>query len=286
MARMKRGRLPDLPGFEVVDHPGALVLARKEVVPWVRYVIEGGATLYEAAATDRDGFDLPGRMPVFAVPEKMGRSQRSLGGEGSGSEGDRDDTSAKARWAVRHYSRGGRIFPTLLGDRYLGLGVPRPLHEVSVSEEARSRGVPTPRVMAAALYPSPPFYRGDLVTEFVPNSKDLMGTLFDPRKTGVGGASERLEALKAAGALIRTLQEAGLLHGDLHAGNVLLRWEGTLPRAQALDLDRSRVLPKGRHAPPGPMLNRLTHSLRKWQGRTGLRLTEGEWAALEKAALG
>jgi len=283
---MKRSRIPDLPGFEVVDHPGVVVLARKEIVPWVRYVMEGGATLYEAAAKDRDRFELPGRMPVFAIPSKRGRSERSSGGGGPGSESGANGTSAGGRWAVRHYSRGGRIFPTLLGDRYLGLGLPRPHHEVRVSEEARSRGVPTPRILAAALYPAPPFYRGDLVTEFVPQSKDLLGTLFDPRKTGAGGASERLEALRAAGALIQTLQGAGLLHSDLHAGNILLRWEGTLPRAQVLDLDRSRILPKGRHAPPGPMLSRLTHSLKKMQRRTGLRLTEGEWAALEKAALG
>ena len=58
-------------------------------------------------------------------------------------------------------------------------GTPRPVHETRVSEEARRRGVPTPRVVAAMTYPQGPYYRADLVTEFVPASTDLVESLFE-----------------------------------------------------------------------------------------------------------
>lgn len=270
-AGMKRPQTRSVPGFETVDHPGARVLARREAVQWVRYILESGDTLYGAASNDREGFDLPGREPVFAIPAKGSR-------KGSASHGE--------RWAVRHFSRGGRVFSSLLGDRYLKLGMPRPLHELRVSEGARARGIPTPRILAAAVYDTSIFYRADLVTEFVPESTDLVDTLFDTRRKGLGGASERLEALKAAGHLIKALGKSGLRHGDLHAGNILLQWEGTVPRSHILDLDRSQLLPEGSSAPVGPMLQRLKRSLRKWERRTGLILTEREWATLDGATMG
>jgi 3-deoxy-D-manno-octulosonic acid kinase len=166
------------------------------------------------------------------------------------------------------------------------MGDPRPLQETRVSEEARERGIPTPRVMAAAIYPLGWFYRGDLVTEYVDEASDLVEALFDTRRKGAGGAAERLDALKAAGALIRTMARAGLRHRDLHAGNVLLQWEGTFPRALILDLDQAQVLPRGKSTSVGPMVRRLEHSLRKWEARTGLRLSDREWSSLEGAAMG
>jgi len=264
-------KTPAFPGYEAVDHPGALVLSRTECVPWVRYVLEGGMTLYEAAARDREVLELPGRKPVFSIPEKGSRT------EGAPAEG---------RWAVRHFFRGGKVLPSLLGDRYVRLGTPRPFHELRVSEGARSRGIPTPRVMAAAQYPTSLFHRADLVTEFVPDSTDLVETLFDSQRRGLGQANDRLEALRAVGALIRALGKAGIRHGDLHAGNILLQWKGTAPRAHILDLDRSHLLPVGSQAPVKPMLYRLKRSLRKSERQTELRLTEREWATLDEASVG
>ena len=108
---MKRTEAQPLQGFDLVDHPGASVLAREEAIPWVRYVLEGGTTLYEAAADERDAFELPGRSPVFAIPAK-GRRSGAPGGEGP----KPDEPGPDSRWAVRHFTRGGRILPNLLGD--------------------------------------------------------------------------------------------------------------------------------------------------------------------------
>jgi hypothetical protein len=146
--------------------------------------------------------------------------------------------------------------------------------------------VPTPEILAAAVYRRTLFYRADLVTGFVPHSSDLVEALFDPRRKGAGGAAERLDALRASGALIRSMARAGLRHGDLHARNILLQWEGAAPRGFVLDLDRARILPRGRVAYPRGMVRRLGRSLRKWETATGLRLSEREWAALEESTVG
>ncbi len=259
-------------GFETLDHPGAWGLARPEATPWVRYVLESGESLHSAAGSDREALMVEGRRPVYVIPAKVPEAGGDRGGG--------------PRWAVRRFARGGRVLPTLLGDRFLRWGTPRPVHEARVSEEARRRGVPTPRVVAAMVYPNGPFYRADLVTEFVPEATDLVEDLFDTRRKGPGGAAERLDALRAAGALVLTMARAGLRHEDLHAGNILLQWEGAAPRGFILDLDRARVLSRGSNASPGAMLRRLKRSLRKWEGRTGLRISQREWAALDEAAMG
>ena len=268
------GGLPSQAGFELVDHPGAQVLTRPEAVPWVRYLLEGGETLYESASRDREAVQLPGRAPVWAIPEKASR-----GGHSSAE-------STTSWWVIRHFARGGRLLPRLLGDRFVRLGVPRPFFETRISEEIRARGLPTPRVVAAAVYAAGPFYRSDLVTHFVPDSENLAETLFDPRRKGVTGATERLDALSASGALLRALARGGLQHRDLNAGNILLQWSGASPSAHVLDLDRSRLLPEGTPASVAPMLRRLARSLRKWESRTGLRLSAREWETLEAAVVG
>lgn len=262
---------PDLPGFQWVDHPGANVLVRSEATSWVRYVLESGESLHAAAASDRAALILEGREPVFVIPAKVPRDR---------------GRSAPARWAVKRYARGGKVLPVLLGDRFLRLGTPRPFLETRVSEEARERGIPTPRIVAAAVYASGPLYRGDLITEFVPDATDLVEALFDTRRKGAAGAAERLDALKAAGSLICAMAGAGLQHGDLHAGNILLQWEGTVPQAMILDLDSARLLRAGAPSSTRSMLGRLKHSLGKWEGRTGLRLSNREWSTLEEAAVG
>ncbi len=190
------------------------------------------------------------------------------------------------RWAVRHYTRGGRIVPLLLDDRYLLSRRIRPFHEAEASEAARMRGIPTPRVLAAAMYPAGIFYRADLVTEFVSGASDLVEVLFDTRRKGAGGAGERLDALRAAGELVRRMAAAGLRHRDMHARNVLLEWKGAAPIPHLLDLDRCDVGPEGRPSSPHPMYRRLRGSLRKWEVRTGIRVSEREWSTLGQAVGG
>lgn len=258
------------PGFDLVERAGARVLTRPESAAWVRSVLEGGEGLYAASARDRRASRLEGRSPVFVIPAKDSTGSKEQG----------------RKWAVRHYTRGGRFVPLFFGDRYLRPGRVRPYHETVASETARTRGISTPKVVAAAMYPSGPFYRADLVTVFIPDAVDLVEALFDTKRKGAGGASERLDALGAAGRLVRSLATAGLRHRDMHARNILLEWKGATPTPHLLDLDRCDIRPEGVSLSPLPMLNRLMKSLRKWENGTGIHISDREWNTLERAVTG
>lgn len=243
---------------------GARLRVREEAEAWVRTVLEGGETLYRAAARHPEALVLHGRGETYAIPTPGG-------GEG--------------RWVVRHYRRGGWMAP-LLGDRYLGVGTPRPFAEVEASEETRARGVRTPRVLAAAVYPGGAFYRGDLVTEFVPGSRDLAEVLFGGGRKGLSGSVDRREALRAAGELIRRMARAGIRHPDMNAKNVLLEWAGAAPTPWLVDLDRVSVEDEGDGPLADGMHRRLVRSLEKWEKKSGIRLSEAYYGVLEKAVGG
>jgi 3-deoxy-D-manno-octulosonic acid kinase len=153
-----------------------------------------------------------------------------------------------------------------LGDRYLRAGAPRPLRELRASEEARAREIPTPRVVAGAVYPAGLVYRGDLVTDYVPRSADLAGIVF-------GGAVDPpvspASALRAAGRLLSTMAARGLRHPDVNARNVLLTADEEEPLAWILDLDRCVLSPDGSAVEVGSMKARLLRSLAKIAASAG-----------------
>ncbi len=249
--------LPD--GYEPVEIAGARAFAVAAAVPWLRGTLAAGVTLEQWAAAQPAAEERTGRGKVHVVP--------------AAAEGPDGST----RWATRHYRRGGAIARPLLGDRYVSAGTPRPFRELAASHEARKRGIPTPAVVAGAVYPAGPFHRADLVTELVPEGTDLADSIFATPAADPEGVRA---SLAAAAELVRRLEEKGVRHPDLNAGNILLTWRDGSPRAHLLDLDRCVV----EHGPldPGPMRARLERSLRKLERRTG-RLLEAEgWAALRR----
>src|SRR5690606_30819678 len=149
-------RPPGLPdGYELVMVGSALVAVEAEALEVVVAALETAGTLYGYAASLRDPVRLRGR------------------GVGCGIE------APGGRWVVRRYRRGGLV-ARWLGDRYLRVGLPRPIRELIASAAARRRGVATPRVIAAAVYPAGIFYRADVITEYIPDSIDLAEALFGP----------------------------------------------------------------------------------------------------------
>lgn len=251
-----------------LDLPGGSARVRPEAEEWVRAALAEGRTLFEEARGAPDRIELRGRGPAYAIPAPGGT------GNTPASRGSRP-----ARWLVRHYRRGGAV-ASLLGDRYLRLGTPRPFRELAASEEVRARGVETPRVMAATVYPAGAFYRGDLVTEFVEDARDLAGILF----SGDEEPSRRRRAAAATGVLVGDLAEAGIHHRDLNAKNVLLVGEGEALRALVLDLDRCRLAAAGTATAAGPMLERLLRSLGSFEADTGRTVRPEEREALVAAA--
>lgn len=249
---------PPPPGFDVIERGAAHCWVRPEARAWIESVLHTAPTIHAAAAR-LGSASLSGRGPVYAVP------------------------SSEGLWVVRHYRRGGAVAP-ILGDRYVRGTAPRPFREAVASERVRARGVETPRVVAAAVYRTGPLYRGDLVTELVPDAEDLATVLFGPGQSGLAGTATRKQALREAGAVVAGLARAGVRHADLNAKNILLRWMGGAPTGYVLDLDRATVSPH--RISPDPMLRRLRRSLRKFERRTGLRLPSPEYDLLAGAALG
>lgn len=236
LPRAGRGSLPGEYGRRSV---GGVRLAVLDVADaWATNAVEAAGTLHEWAASQVDHRTFRGRGRVHSVPAP------------------RPGPDGRARWAVRHYRRGGAV-ARHLGDRYLRFGWPRPFREIVASTTARLRGVRTPAAVAGAVYPAGLYYRCDLVTEVVPDAVTLADTVRDRSAPGGFPAAARV-----AGALVRELAQAGVHHVDMNAHNVL--FEGGAPGlCWVVDLDRARVLDHPSTSAEGDMLARLTRSIMK-----------------------
>jgi 3-deoxy-D-manno-octulosonic acid kinase len=168
-------------------------------------------------------------------------------------------------WVVRHYVRGGAV-ADVLGDRYLRLGPPRPLRELWVSVWARSRGIPTPEVMAVGMRKSGIIYRADIATLCIPDSATLADITFgDTRES----ATTRIAAWQAAGTLVRDAADAGVLHADLNLRNVLIARRASGPRPYLLDLDRCRIVGRASRSELMRMVARLHRSASRFSESSG-----------------
>lgn len=207
----------------------------------------------EAAASHPQAETLRGRGRVLVVPAPPG------------------DWPETTRWVLRHYHRGGAL-AGLLRDRYVRAGEPRPLREFGVAQAVRALGIPTAPPVGAAAYGAGVFYRGDLVTEWVPETTDLAATLFgaaqlDGQPSTGRASTDPLAAMEAAGGLVRLLHERGVAHPDLNLKNILIRAGAGAPRALIIDLDRARVRGPLPERARRRMLARFERSLRKWERR-------------------
>jgi hypothetical protein len=245
-------------GYDEVEVAGVQGFAIRNAEPWMRDVLSSGATLSSWAAAESSGTPMEGRGKVFSVPAPT------------------PGPDSRERWVVRHYYRGGAVAAPLLGDRYLSVGRPRPVRELFSAHNARARGIPTPAVVAGAIYPSGFWYRADLVTEQIPDAADLAEVLFGANPSNIDLA----EALLATGALVRNLEQRGILHPDLNAKNVVLAPVGGKLVAHLVDLDRCCARAPGVPAPAYFMRRRLERSLRKFEHRTGQLLPSDAWAVL------
>ncbi len=245
-------RLPE--GYESVSAPGTEAFVLAGAAAWLEETVRAGRSLHAWAATSADRQSLRGRGDVFSVPAPAHGPDR------------------RARWAVRHYHRGGAFAP-ILADRYLAVGDSRPRREASASVALRAQGVPTPAVVAGASYRSGGIYRADLVTEFIPGGQDLAEAVSGER-------DDAEEALLSAGRLIALLASSGATHADLNARNILIVPGDAGVEAHVLDLDRCRIGTSRTRARAARMLRRLERSLGKLERSGAHSLTLASWSAL------
>ena len=118
-------------------------------------------------------------------------------------------------WVLRHYRRGGAV-ARLTADRYLwtGLERTRPFREWRLLHRLHEEGLPVPSPVAAHVRRSGLTWRGDIITEFIADTRSLASAMI------AGGIDAG--AWEAVGATLRRFHDRGVDHADLNAHNVLL----------------------------------------------------------------
>lgn len=168
---------------------------------------------------------------------------------------------------IRHYRRGGLV-GRVIRDRYLWTGedANRAFREFRLLARLRELGLPVPAPLAAGYARAGLFYRADLMTMAIPDSRTLAQWL----AAGQGADFD----WTGLGRLLARFHAAGAFHADLNAHNVMRDGDGALwlidfdrgeLRAPALDWQRAN-------------LQRLARSLRKL-GLEGAALAQA-WSAV------
>jgi 3-deoxy-D-manno-octulosonic acid kinase len=165
---------------------------------------------------------------------------------------------------LRRVLHGGLLAPLWTG-RIASLS--RPRTELRVTATLRAKGAPVPRPVLALARRRGLLWDAALATVFEAGTLDGLAFLAT-RPT----PAQACGAALAAGGAIRAFHDLGGRHGDLHAGNLLVRARSEPDPlgdacdeydAWVIDLDRARV------GPPAPLsvrsaeLRRLARSLRK-----------------------
>ena len=243
------------PGYSELRIGDAHAIVREGALAFVSRAVETHGSLYDYAARRPDARALKGRGTLYLIP-----------GPGEG------------RWVVRRLLHGGLLAP-LTGERFLRTGLPRPFNELDLSERLRERQIPTPRVTAAVVYNAGIVYRGEVARDEITGARDLGDLLFGSEAPELA----RLQALAAAGRLLRSLHEAGLIHPDLNLKNILIGADERSPRAYILDLEKCRIVASVSTSKRRRMLARFRRSARQLERRSGRAVAIAEWEAFSAA---
>jgi tRNA A-37 threonylcarbamoyl transferase component Bud32 len=238
-----------LAGYARRTFNGAEVVGGVSVLDAFAAVVEGHGTLYSWARHQAQPRALRGRAPVYIATLE-----------------DAERTTT----VVRHSWHGG-LFAPLTGDRFR-----RPTRaplELLRSYMLRECGIPTPEVLAFALYAAGPMMaRVDVATRYVSDAQDLAAVL-----TEVAPDIARADALVSVKALLVSLAECGFTHPDLNIKNILLYRNAGQLVAAVLDVDV--VQWTSRQKPAVTMranVARLMRSLQKARAQFGVKLPDAE----------
>lgn len=173
------------------------------------------------------------------------------------------ELSGGAKVVVRH-SRHGGMLAALTGDLFLA--PTRAPHELRTALALQAAGIPTPGVLAYAVYSAMgPFRRADVVTTLV-DGADLPAAW-----AAAHTPAARDGIVDAMAALLRSLQAARARHPDLNVKNVLIAEADGAPVAWVLDIDRVNItshVPQEMTGRSNAM--RLFLSIMKWRRLHGL----------------
>lgn len=170
---------------------------------------------------------------------------------------------------LRHYYRGGWI-GRVISDLFLRTPVAdsRAMAEFTLLQWMRDQGLPVPTPLAARYVPAGPWYRADLITERIAESRTLADWL---AKEGCAD-----QTWGRIGQVIARMHGLGVDHTDLNCRNILLDAQG---KVWLIDFDKCRRRPPG--AWQQRNLARLRRSLDKEKAQApGLIWFDDDWQAL------
>ncbi|MDD2850476.1 MAG: lipopolysaccharide kinase InaA family protein [Desulfuromonadaceae bacterium] len=158
-------------------------------------------------------------------------------------------------------NRHGGLLGGVTGEYFLA--PTRAPHELATSLRLAVAGIPTPQVIAYAIYPvAGMFARSDVMTRRLPCGEDA------PAAWKRADKDEREAMLMAMANLLKLLAAAGAWHADLNLKNIYIAGNGSEQIAYLLDVDRVTFPAVNDIASRN--LNRLTRSARKWRTKWGL----------------
>jgi hypothetical protein len=246
-------RAPQAPrGYESFPVGRAHVVAQQPLVGAVREAMTG-ASLHEWAARQPGAHAMQGRATAWATALPNG-----------------------VQVVVRHSRHGGLLAP-LTGDRFLA--PTRAPFELAAALRLADAGVPTPELLAYAVYPAiGPYARADVATRL------LRGHALPEAWAAATTEDARSALVDAVSLLLGALRGAGAYHADLNVRNILVLDVAGAPAAAVLDVDRVTFGTPGDPAIAGKNLRRLLRSMEKRRVGYGVNLSAQQLERMQRAA--
>jgi 3-deoxy-D-manno-octulosonic acid kinase len=176
---------------------------------------------------------------------------------------------SRGQLVLRHYWRGGMI-GKLLSDQYLYLGLQhtRTYKEFALLVELLALGLPVPTPISAKVTVNGPIYRGDIITQALPNAYSLLDKLKIELLTD--------NDITLIAHTLAQFHNAGVNHADLNINNILFSDD----KVYLIDFDRG-TRNEFNHKTNESNMKRLKRSFEKEQGRNSTFYWQDEqWALL------
>ncbi len=176
--------------------------------------------------------------------------------------------SNKLECALRHYHRGG-LFGKLVRDSYLFLGWERTrsYQEFKLLERLISVGVHVPRPIAARALKQGFSYTADLLSEKIPNARDLVSILAEQPLPA--------EMYRKIGQEIKKMHDAQVNHTDLNIHNILID-----DREKVWIIDFDKCSQRSGDSWKQGNLDRLKRSFEKEQVKKSIKWSDLNWNSM------
>lgn len=196
--------------------------------------------------------------------QKQGRVIGSATGRGTTWFVELDSIQA----ALRHYRRGG-LLGKLVEDSYVYLGSKksRSYQEFELLKELKRSGVNVPKPIAARVVRNGLTYQADLMSEKVPNAKDLVAILKERHLSD--------DVYYAIGVEIAKMHNVQVNHTDLNIHNILI---DVLGRIWIIDFDKCGKMMSSNWKIKN--LDRLKRSFLKEENKRNIQWQESDFEEL------